>query len=877
MIWHSSDKDSVLRFFSVDKEKGLEKEMAEAIFESTQLEKEKDVNFYKILLEQFNNYLTLFMFIAAILLVLVSVLSSANTWISAIIIVLLMFIDNCWNAYQEYTSEKAMVDVEKLTAATANVLRSGEISRIPAEKLIPGDIIVLGTGDYIPADCRLIETNALRCDEYSLTGETVFVDKDCDFIGEDITEISKRNNMIFAGCTIMAGNCKAVVTETGIATEMGKMNTLSATSKDNLAKCSKSVINVHKISTFTAVSVCILYFIVSILLGINSSRTPNFALLVSESFTNSVALAVSSIPSILPAVITIILGQGIKRLWGKSILIRKPESFENIANVSIICADKTGCLTSDEMNVVKVFDGNEIYNLDDETPLSTQALTLLKLGMICGNGLDYSENSSKMIEDSTDIAIAETCQRVTNISSSDAINIYPLLGSIPFDNDRKIITTINMINGKPFVISKGAPESLIDKCVGVNKEKIANINYTLASEALRVIAVAYKAIDEVPAIPMADDLECGLTFVGLICLYDTPGEDVVTTVEKAEKNGIRTVMLTGDNLATAKAVARRIGIFHDGMKAITGEELSKMSDEELEKDIISYSVFARVSPDDRYRIVRAFQHNNETVAIMGSKIDDAPILNKADVGISVDINSTDVARRASDIVVDNNRLTTVIDIINYSKTLFTNIKNIVHYLLSGNLALILILLVGMLIFASPVLTAAQLLLINLITDALPSMAIGTAEHKIKRSSHTIKTNRLFSNRSLISLGIQSFALCVISLIAYKVGYNDGGTINANTVALIVLGLSKIVHALSCYSQRFVFATNFVKNTSLLISLGASITLLLIITLTPINTLFGISNISFALWIKALLLVLIFFIVDELIKLGFIIYDKFKKR
>ena len=877
MIWHSSDKNAVLGFFSVDKEKGLEKETAEAIYESTQIDKENDVNFYKILLKQFNNYLTLFMLIAAVLLVIVSIMSNINTWISAIIIILLMLIDNGWNAYQEYTSEKAMVDVEKLTAATAKVLRDGEISRIPAEKLIPGDIIVLSEGDYIPADCRLIETNNLRCDEYSLTGETVFVDKDCDYIGEDITAIPERLNMIFAGCSVMSGNCKAVVTETGAATEIGKISTLSAVRENHIAKCNKSVINVHKISTFTAIAFGVLYFIVSILFGINSSTSPNFAVLVCETFTNSVALIIAAIPSILPAVVTIILGQGIKRLWGKNVLIRKPEAFENIANVSVICADKTGCLTSDDMRVAKLFDGNEIFDLENNPTLSTQALTLLKLGMICGNGLNYNENASRMIEDTTDTAIAYTCAKFTAINNNDAINIYPLLGAIPFDSDRKIITTINMINGKPFVISKGAPENLLEKCVGVNKEKLAAITDNLASEALRVIAVAYKPIDEVPAIPMADDLERGLMFVGLICLYDAPGDLVVTTVEQAEKNGIRTIMITGDNLTTAKAVARRIGIFHDGMKAITGEELNKMSDEELESEIISYSVFARVSPEDRYRIVRALQHNNETVAVMGSKIDDAPILNKADVGIAIDNNLTDVARRASDVVVDNNRITTIIDIVNYSKTLFTNIRNVVHYLLGGNLALLLALLIGMLIFAGPVLTAAQLLFINLITDALPAMAIGTAEHKITRKSHTIKTNRLFTNRSLIGLGIQTLALCVITLVAYNTGYNHGGFTAANTVAIIVLGLSKIVHALSCYSQKFVITTNFFKNTSLLISLGASLTLLLLITLTPINALFGLGNISFALWMRSLLLVVIFFVIDELIKLGFIIYDKFKKR
>ncbi len=876
MIWHSSDKNSVLGFFSVDKDKGLARETAEAIYESTQNEKEKDVNFYKILLKQFNNYLTVFMIIAAVLSVAVSLMSSLNTWINAVIIIVMMLIDNLWNAYQEYTSQKAMIDVEKLTAATANALRDGEITLLPAEKLIPGDIIILTEGDYIPADCRLVEANTLRCDEYSLTGETVFVDKDCDYIGEDITEIANRQNMVFAGCTVMAGSGKAVVTETGSATEMAKLNTLSTASEDNLAKCSKSVTNVYKISVFSAVCVCVLYFIISILFGIGSSSVQNFAVLVSDSFTNSVALAIAAIPSILPAVITIILGQGIKRLWGKNILIRRPDAFENIANVSIVCADKTGCLTSDNMSVVKLFDGNEIYDIDGE--LSAQSLTLLKLGMICGNGLNYDENSSRVIKDSTDTAIAEACAKFTAISDSDAINIYPLLGSIPFDNDRKLITTINMINGKPFVISKGAPESLIDKCGGINKEKLSAITDSLAEEALRVIAVAYRPIDEVPAIPMADDLEKGLTFVGLICLYDAPGESVVTTVEQAEKNGIRTVMLTGDNLATAKAVARRIGILHDGMKAITGEELNKMSDEELEANIISYSVFARISPYDRYRIVRAFQHNNETVAIMGSNIDDAPILNKADVGISLDNISTDVARRASDIVVDNSIITNVIDIINHSKTLFTNIKNVVHYLLSCNLAEVLVLLFGMLIFANPVLTAAQLLLINLVTDALPSMAIGTAEHNnLWGKGNTLKTNRLFSNRSLISLAIQSVSLCVITLIAYNIGYINGDTASAGTVALIVLGLSQIVHVLSCYSQKYVFTTNLVKNTSLLISLGVSITLLLIVTLTPINALFGLCNISGRLWGKALLLVMIFFVIDELIKLGFSIYEQFKKR
>ena len=875
MIWHSSDKDSVLGFFSVDKEKGLSNELVNSIYESNQNEQKSNLCFHKILLKQFNNYITIFMAVAIALSIAISLMTELNTWLSAIIIFILLVADNAFNAYQEYTSQKTMVDVEKLTEATANVLRDGEISLIPAQNLIPGDIIVLGEGDYIPADCRLIETTALRCDEYSLTGETVFVDKDANYIGEDITEITERRNMIFAGCTVMAGSCKAVVTETNDATEISKHNSLNAHEETQLARCNKSANNAYKISLFLVIGVCILYFIISVMFGVTSYTNQNFAALVSQAFTNSVALAITSIPSVLPAIVTIIIGQGIKRFWGDNVLIRRPSAIESIANVSVICADKTGCLTSDDMSVAKLFDGSQILDIDGE--LTAQSLMLLKLGMICGNGIDTLDNSSRIIKDTTDEAIALACHKFTAISAEDAVNIYPLLGHVPFDNERKLITTINMINGKPFVISKGAPESLVQKCRGLNATRVGEIVDNMAEDVLRVIAVAYKEIDEVPAIPTADTLENDLVFVGLIGLYDTPGEDVVKTAAVAEKNGIRTVMLTGDNIITAKAVARRIGIFHDGMKAISGEELSKMSDQELEANIISYSVFARISPEDRYRIVRAFQHNNETVAIVGSKIDDAPVLNKADVGISLGDISTDVARRSSDVVVKNASLTALYNIINGSKTIFSNIKKVVHYLLSCNFGEVLVLLFGLLIFANPVLTAVQLLLINLITDALPSFAIGTAEHEaIITKKQPLKTDKLFSGRSLISLAVSAVTLCIITLIAYGIGYTDGGNPAANTAALIVIGLSQIMHALSCYSKKSLFTTKFYKSPRLLISLGASLALLLLVTLTPVGFLFEVTSVSGFVWGRAIILTLIFFAVDELTKLGFYIYDKVKK-
>ncbi len=873
MIWHSSEKDSVLGFFSTDKDKGLSDQSAQEIYKSSISETKQGPSFFKIFLKQFNSYLFIFMTISAVLSALLSFTFDNNAWISTIIIVLIMIIDGLWNCMQEYSAKKAMVDVEGLTAATANVLRDGIVKQIPAQELIPGDIIVLGVGDYIPADCRLIEVQGLRCDEYPITGEVVFVEKDCDFICEDITEISERSNMVFAGCTVMSGSAKAVVTETGPATEIAKMKSLIKKSDTDVAMLGSSVKALYKIASATVITVGILYFLISILFN-NSNLQSGFAGIVVDSLKNCMALIVAVLPATLPAIITVILGRGIKKLSNDGIIIRKPSSIEKCANISLICADKTSTLTNDNMSVVKLFDGNSITDID--APLSSPALMLLKLGMICGNGIDYNENSSRVIKDSTDTAIANACYHYTGISESEAINTYPLLGSVEFDNERKLITTINMINGKPFVICKGAPEKMAEICTNYPADKLISATEEMAAQALRVIAVAYKQIDEVPAIPMAAELENNLNFVGLIGLYDEPNAGTVAMIESAEKAGIRTVMLTGDNLTTATAVARRIGIFHDGMKAITGDELKAMSDEELDREIINYSVFARILPEDRYRILRAFQRNNETVAIAGSNIDDAPMLNKADVGIALDEVSTDVARRASDAVVKNSSIETAFKLISSGKILFANIKRVIRYLLSCNLAELIVVFFGMLIFHIPVFTAVQLLLIGFITDALPTLSIGTVSYSKPVIKRNFKTDKLFTVRSVISIAIQSVTLAVITLMAFNIG-NKHGALVGSTMAFAVLGFSQIVHAISCCSNRSIFKTDIWKNPKLFISLGISVALMIIALFTPVCNLFTIAKIQNAdLWLNIFVFVAIFFIVDELIKLGFYIYEKVKR-
>lgn len=868
MIWHSSEKEAVLKFFNTNKDTGLSTTDAESQLFLMQ-EGRKNVNsaLLKHILPPKSKVAFFMMIILSVLSIILSVVNNNSLWISAVIVLVLLLINIIWNNHQAYTADKAYKTAKKSMVASASVLRNGEIISVTSDLLVPGDIIYIKEGDYIPADGRLIESNSLRCDEYRLTDEVVYVEKDCDKVFDDITEIQNRKNMVFCGCSVMHGSGTVIVTELGANTEIGKAKMLDREFNDNENTFRKTISDVYKLSVYIVTVISVTVFLLNVLFSLNSTEQ-DFASFIVNMLSVAVALFLTAIPETLPSTVKTALGYTVKKLAQNGVIINKSHAIEKAANVSIICADKTGVLTPGKLNVKTVFDGNNILDARyDELPNS--ALTLIKLAAVCGKDLE------NCYQDPATRAVINICTQHTGLTSEDITNMYPLLTGIPFNINRMLITTVNMINGKPFVLVKGAPEKLLPLCNNTNSEIVRNICEDMAKDALSVIAVAYKQIEEIPAIPSPELLECGLTFAGLLGIEDTPTAEIINCTERLEKSGIRTIMLTGDSLTTAKAMARRIGILHDGMKAITGEELASISDEQLDRDITSYAVFARITPEDKYRIVRALEHNNEIVAITGNGVNDAPFLKKASLGIALNNKATDVARHASGVIIDNSSIKNICDTILTAKTAFNKIKTVIHYLLTCNLGMLLVMFIGTLIFGRPTLSAVQLLLINHLTSALPILSLGLAGNNstlLKRSYEPLK---LFNIRSTIFLTSHSLLLCIITLVAFVIGIKTNIT-SGQTMAVAVLGLSQIIHIFCCYSETSVFTSNILKKKSILLATGTAIIIWLLILLTPISTAFGLTLLPSTLWETAIILLVVYFAASECIKLGLRIYEKRNK-
>ncbi len=874
MIWHSSEKEAVLSFFGTDSQTGLTSQKANELNAlKTEGVDGPALKIFKIIAKQLSK--TLFIVIA-VLAVLCAILSATtdNAWWPYVTTIIILIFSCVSFALQKYYASDSRKQVKSIRRCNVNVLRDGNVCKIPSDLLVLGDIILLSEGDYIPVDARLLETDNFRCDEYTLTNEVVDVEKESNAVVEDIATINMRNNMVFAGCSVTHGSAKAIVTDIDKDTEIERTRLLNKVNSSGDIPFDKTIKLVKKYSLSIALGASALIFLVLMLVSITKTEL-NFALFVCDSIFNTLPIIITAVPETLPITTTLVIWAAFKELSSKGIIFNRLSSLEKAADISLICADKTGVLTPDDMSVEQIFDGSEIKSDLVENPGAGAVLTA-KLALVCGNGVNNSDNSSHIILDSSEKALFEFCSKFEFAEREQLLNAYPLLAHIPFDNIRHRITSVNMINGRPFVIVKGAPESIIPLCNGVDTDKLTTVYENMAAEGLRVIAVAFRPIAELPAIPSAENLEHSLTFSGFIGLSDAPDSDIIATVEQCEEAGIKTIMATGDSEITAKVLARRIGIFHDGMMCATGNQLKELTDEELDREITGYAVFARIDDADRYRIVKSLMHNNETVAVTGSKSTDAPVLRKADIGFAIDETATDVARNAADVIVSNGRISTLLNVIKNARNLFDKIKNIIYYFLSCNLGELLVLLIGVLLFSEPMLIAPQLLLINLITDILPCLALGTAPaDDAVLNTNAKKKRSVFTTKSAITILLQAIIICTLTLIGFAVG-RSVDTKTAQTMALATLSILQIVHIFPSYSEQMLIDSNILKHRNIFIGSALCVVLLLIIMLSPISAFFGLAALTLNQWLLIVLFAVIMFATDEIIKIGFNIYYKHKK-
>ena len=874
MIWHSSKIEDVLAELKTDKDKGLSN--GEALnrlnlYGPNKLKGKKKATFFERFINQMKDFMVLILIFAAAVSLITTIIEQSGEWFEPLIIVGIVLLNAFIGAYQENKAEESLNALQSMVAPSAKVIRDGVLRVISAADLVPGDIISIEAGDFIPADCRIIESATLRSDESALTGESVPVEK-IDAELEDITPLADRTNMLYSGCSVTYGRGTAVVTGTGMQSEVGKIASLIDNAGDTMTPLKQKLASLGKILGFGVLIICAVVFLVGLIF--QKSDLPLLDRMI-ELFMTSVALAVAAIPEGLPAIVTVVLALGVNRMVKRNAIIKNLPAVETLGSASVICSDKTGTLTQNKMTVKALYDGNTVA----ADNFSDSALMLLRLGAMCTNGKVYIENGKEVsVGDPTETGIISATMKYCLQNKDEIEAIYPRLAEAPFDSDRKLMTTVNMINGKPFAVTKGAPDILMQRCTAGNIKGAKKASEAMGRNALRVIAVAIKPLDSIPGNPSPEILENNLTLVGLIGLIDPPRPEAKEAVKICRRAGIRTVMITGDHITTATAIAKELGVLKGNEKAVTGAEIEKLTDEEFSNIIEDISVYARVTPEDKIRIVKLWQKKGHIVAMTGDGVNDAPALKAADIGCAMGVTGTDVAKGAADMTLTDDNFATIVSAVKEGRGIFDNIRKTAHYLISCNIGEVLSVFLGMIIFKMPIFAAIQLLWINLVSDTAPALALGleNAEYDIMERKPRAKNEGIFSGGLGIDVVWQGAVFGIITLVSYAVGLKLMGSGAAETMAFLTLAFSQIIHAFDIRSEHSLFKAGFFSNKFMLGAAGISTFLIFIIILTPLRSLFKLELLTATEFLVAIALAFVPFIASEIEKLVKYLIKKYKK-
>ena len=784
--------------------------------------------------------------IAAIISAVISKMNGESDYIDSIIIIAIVIFNAVMGLVQEQKAEKSLEALKKMSAPIAKVKRSGKVVEIESENVVPGDIVILETGSFVPADCRLINSYNLKIEESSLTGENVPEEKDATRILKSNTSMGDICNMAYATTIVVNGHGEAVVTETGMNTKVGKIAGMIIEDEAPETPIQKKLGEVGKILAIACIIICVLIFIIGIF-----KKIP-----IVEMFMTSVGLAVAAIPEGLPAIVTIMLSIGVTKMAKRNSIIRKLPAVETLGSSTVICSDKTGTLTQNKMTVVQVSNINGRANEEEQK-------FIMELGTMC---TDTEEQYSESIGEPTEVAITNFAIK-NNLRKSELYEKMPRINDIPFDSTRKMMTTIHKMGKKYRIITKGAPDVLIKKCtkcynngsissIYSKEESIKYQNNEMSEKALRVIAVAYRDADNLPVNITADAIENDLIFVGLIGMIDPPREGVKEAVRTCRKAGIKTVMITGDHLQTAKAIAKELGILRKGDFAVAGDELEKISDQELEKNIMKYSVFARVTPEHKVRIVKAFRNAGQIVAMTGDGVNDAPALKNADIGIAMGKGGTDVAKNAADMILTDDDFVTIVDAVRQGRNIYDNIKKAVHFLIATNIGEIVTIFVGLLMGIKSPLLAIQLLWINLVTDSLPAIALGLEkeEENIMNRLPRSPKKSLFADGLWWKIIIEGSMLGMFTLLAFSIGNKLYSIEVGRTMAFLSLGILELVHSFNIKSEESIFKTGLLENKYLVGAfLLGTILQVIVVLIRPLATIFEVVPLNGIQWLYTILI------------------------
>ncbi|MBQ9781361.1 MAG: calcium-translocating P-type ATPase, PMCA-type [Clostridia bacterium] len=866
MTHHNRPKEDVLKQLSTDVQHGLTSAAVserQAKYGPNKLKEKKKKSTIQRFFDQFKDVMILILIAAAIVsFVLVCMEQHWGELFEPALILLIVILNAIMGVYQEGKAEKALDALKNMSAPHARVIRDGKEQVIDAADLVPGDMIKLEAGDFVPADARLLQSTSLKSEESALTGESVPSEKDADTLVDENAPIGDRTNMVFSGCSITYGTAVAVVTGTGMNTEMGKIAGLLDDAGDTQTPLQKKLAELGKYLGIVALAACAVIFVV----GMFSDTME-----IKDVFMTAVSLAVSAIPEGLPAIVTIVLSIGVQRMVKKNALIRRLPAVETLGSASIICSDKTGTLTQNRMTLVKAYVDGQGRTEDISTENSEEIKKLLSWGTLCCDGsvVFGDDGKEQHIGDPTETAIVLAAHK--NGCPKDDLNAqYPRLGGIPFDSDRKLMSTINEINGEKVVIVKGAFDMLAARCVSGDLETAKRLTEEMSASALRVLAIAYKKIDTIPAELTSDDLESELTFMGLVGMIDPPRPECKVAVATCRRAGIKPVMITGDHVVTASAIARELGIFVDGDRAITGAELDAMSEEELDANVEKISVYARVSPENKIRIVRAWQRKGQVVSMTGDGVNDAPALKAADIGCAMGITGTDVAKGAADMTLTDDNFATIVDAVREGRGIYANIKKVVGFLLGTNIGEVITVFVAMLIWQQSPLLSMQLLWINLVTDSLPAIALGMepVEKDVMDHMPKPKSEGLFAGGLGVRVVLQGAMFAALSLVGFWLGQTMGGSIEAGrTMAFMTLALSQVLQAFNMRSDKSIFKIGPFGNSKLNWAALASILLVVFVLFVPgVQTAFGLVYLPVNLYLIALGLVFVPTVIMEICKL-----------
>lgn len=862
MTTHNKKVEELSKMFSSDLENGLTDNGVKAAREKYGLnklkEKKKKSNAARFF-DQFKDVMILILIAAAVVSFSVACAEkNPKEFFEPVLIILIIVINAIMGMLQESKAEKALDALKNMSAPHAKVVRGGIEMIVEASELVPGDIIRLEAGDFVPADARLIRSANLKCEESALTGESVPAEKKVDLIDNETVSLGDRHNMVFSGCSVTNGTATAIVTATGMNTEMGRIANLLGNEAEVQTPLQNKLAQLGKYLGFLALAACGIIFIVGLAEGTK----------VMEMFMVAVSLAVSAIPEGLPVIVTIVLSIGVQRMAKRNALVRRLPAVETLGSASVICSDKTGTLTQNRMTLVKAYvDGAE--NTEKiSTDNSEKIKKLLSYATLCCDGsVVFGNDGEKHIGDPTETAIVVAAHK--NKLEKDELNKKcPRFAEIPFDSDRKLMTTVNLIDGKNVVIVKGAFDVMAKKCISGDLDKGKYYTEKMSEDALRVLAVAYKIIDTIPENPTADEIESDLIFMGLVGMIDPPRAEAKDAVILCRKAGIKPVMITGDHIVTAVAIAKEIGIFKDGDKAITGAELDAMDDSELDATVEKISVYARVSPENKIRIVKAWQRKDKVVSMTGDGVNDAPALKAADIGCAMGITGTDVAKGAADMTLTDDNFATIVDAVREGRGIYANIKKVVGFLLGTNIGEVISVFFAMILWHKSPFLSMQLLWINLVTDSLPAIALGmeAVEADVMDKNPKPKNEGIFAHGLGVRVVLQGFMFAALSLIAFRIGENSTGTIEGGrTMAFTVLALSQISQSFNMRSEHSIFKIGVFSNRTLNMAALVSVVLMALVLFTPVGVAFGLVKLSAKLYLIALGLIFVPVLIMEVSK------------